>query len=558
MKQVILIIIGICLLFTSNIKAQYWESPKREYRAVWLTTIENLDWPKTKIKSPSDIDKQKRELIVLLDSLKAYNINTVLLQTRVRGDVIYPSAIEPFSAVLTGKAGKDPGYDPLAFAIEECHKRVMQLHTWIVTLPLGKAQHMRSLGSMGLSRREPSLCKLYQGSWYMEPGEPRTAEYLTTLMAEIVKNYNIDGIHLDYIRYPDRPSGYNDHALHRRYGKGETLADWRRENITHIVRSIYGTVKSIKPWVRVSCAPLGKHDDLSRYPSRGWNARRTVFQDAQKWLQEGIMDILFPMMYFSGNNFYPFMLDWQENSAGRHIAPGLGVYRLLAGEGDWGADEITRQFFTSREAGTAGTAIFRVEHLLQNNKGVADFLKIFNSRPALIPAMTWADEKAPIAPGSLTGVRTNGTLHLCWQGVKAGENMPATRYNIYKSDKYPVDTENINNLVATNITDTLFTWTDLPANTHWAVTAVNAFEIESAPTMWHEKFPTSKMYREQFSLAEEQRWGTRVLIKDAAGRLLQSWPYNGNINVEGLSPGSYRLEVMSRKGAILERYFFTR
>ena len=252
------------------------------------------------------------------------------------------------------------------------------------------------------------------------------------------------------------------------------------------------------------------------------------------------------------------MLDWQENSAGRHIAPGLGVYRLLAGEGDWGTDEITRQFFTSREAGTAGTAIFRVEHLLQNNKGVADFLKIFNSRPALIPAMTWADEKTPIAPGSLTGVRTNGTLHLCWQGVKAGENMPATRYNIYKSDKYPVDTENINNLVAANITDTLFTWTDLPANTHWAVTAVNAFEIESAPTMWHEKFPTSKMYREQFSLAEEQRWGTRILIKDAAGRLLLSSPYNGKINVQGLPPGSYRLEVMSRKGAILERYFFTR
>ena len=226
MKHLVITIIGICLLCTSNIKAQYWESPKREYRAVWLTTIENLDWPKTKVKSPADIDKQKNELTALLDSLKAYNINTVLLQTRVRGDVIYPSAIEPFSAVLTGKAGKDPGYDPLAFAIEECHKRNMQLHTWLVTLPLGKAQHMKSLGSMGLSRRKPSLCRLYQGSWYMEPGEPETAEYLTALVAEIVRKYNVDGIHLDYIRYPDRPSKYPDHALHRRYGKGETLADW--------------------------------------------------------------------------------------------------------------------------------------------------------------------------------------------------------------------------------------------------------------------------------------------------------------------------------------------
>lgn len=558
MKHLIITIIGIFLLIADDIKAQYWESPKREYRAVWLTTIENLDWPKTRIKSAADIDKQKGELVAMLDSLKAFNINTILLQTRVRGDVIYPSAIEPFSAVLTGKAGKDPGYDPLAFAIEECHKRGMQLHAWLVTLPLGKAQHMRSLGKMGLSRRQPALCKFYQGSWYMEPGEPGTADYLTALVAEIVRNYNIDGIHLDYIRYPDRPRAYNDHTLHRRYGRGETLAEWRRGNITNIVSRIYSTVKDIKPWVRVSCAPLGKHDDLSNYSSRGWNARCTVFQDAQKWLKDGIMDILFPMMYFSGNNFYPFMLDWQENSGGRHIAPGLGVYRLLASEGNWEADEITRQFFTSREAGSAGTAIFRAEHLLHNNKGVADFLKIFNSRPALIPAMTWAGEETPSAPATLTGIRSEETLYLCWQTVKAKEGMPQTRYNIYTSKRFPVDTGDINNLVAANVKDTLFTWNDLPNDTYWAVTAVNAFEMESAPVVWHEKLPCSKMYRERFTLTEQQSWGTRVLIKDATGRLLLSSPYNGNINVEGLPPGSYRLEIMSRKGAILERYFFTR
>ena len=270
------------------------------------------------------------------------------------------------------------------------------------------------------------------------------------------------------------------------------------------------------------------------------------------------MDILFPMMYFSGNNFYPFMLDWQENAAGRHIAPGLGVYRLLASEGDWEADEITRQFFTSREAKTAGTAIFRAEHLLQNNKGTAEFLKIFNSRPALIPAMTWADEEAPQAPEGMKGVRSGGTLYLCWQQVKAAKGMPETRYNIYSSSRYPVDTEDINNLVAANVKDTLFTWNALPENKHWAVTAVNAFEMESAPATWHERVPCSRMYRERFTLAEEQSWGTRVLIKDAAGRLLLSSPYNCSINVQGLPSGSYRIEVMSRKGAILERHFFTR
>ena len=173
MKRLIITIISISLLFAGEIKGQYWDSPKREYRAVWLTTIENLDWPKTKVKSPADIDRQKGELTALLDSLKSYNINTILLQTRVRGDVIYPSAIEPFSAVLTGKAGKSPGYDPLAFAIEECHKRGLQLHTWLVTLPLGKAQHMRSLGSMGLSRRRPSLCNCIRAAGTWSRASPR-------------------------------------------------------------------------------------------------------------------------------------------------------------------------------------------------------------------------------------------------------------------------------------------------------------------------------------------------------------------------------------------------
>ena len=557
MKNYITTIICLLLLSPLKISAQYWQSPKREYRAVWVTTIENLDWPKTKIKSPADIDKQKNELTQLLDSLAQFNINTILLQTRVRGDVIYPSDIEPFSAVLTGKAGKNPGYDPLAFAIDECHKRGMQLHAWLVTLPLGKAAHVKSHGRNSLTNKRPELCKLYQGSWYMEPGEPQTATYLTSLIAEIVTKYDIDGIHLDYIRYPDRPRNYNDQALHRRYGKGMSNADWRRKNITTIVKDIYNKTKSIKPWVRVSCAPLGKHADLSRYSSKGWNAHNTVYQEAQEWLREGIMDALFPMMYFSENNFYPFVLDWQENSFGRHIAPGLGVYRLMSSEGDWDREEITRQFFTSRQAGTSGTAIFRAEHLLKNYKGVANFLKIFNSRPALVPAMTWQDE-TPASPQNISGTHSEKGLTLTWEKVDSKKGMPATRYNIYRSKTAPVDIENIDNLVASNIRENTFVWNDLPEDSHWAVTAVNAYEIESEPATWHEKIPRSKMYRDRFILPDAQTWGMRVLIKDFTGKMIHSSPYNESVNVEGLAPGCYRLEVMSRKGETLERHTFVR
>ena len=558
MKYLIITIITFGVLYNSEIKAQYWESPKREYRAVWMTTIENLDWPKTKIKFDKDIKRQQDELILILDSLKKYNINTVLLQTRIRGDVIYPSDIEPFSSVFTGVAGKYPGYDPLAFAIEECHKRGMQLHAWLVTLPIGKKLHVKSHEKTSLLYKRPELCKFYKGSWYMEPGEPKTSEYLTALVAEIVKNYNIDGVHLDYIRYPDRPREYNDYTLYRRYGKKNRLADWRRSNITNIVRKIYYRVKEIKPWVKVSCAPLGKHDDLGNYSSKGWNAYNTVFQEAQKWLDEGIMDILFPMMYFSGNDFYPFMLDWQENSYSRHISPGMGVYRLLESEGDWNINEVRRQFFTSRDAGTSGIAMFRTEHLLKNTKGVADFLKIFYRCPAMIPEMTWVEEEKPVAPENFAGIRSNDTLYLCWSSVYSKNNMPAMKYNIYKSDSFPVDVENPNNLIACNIKDTVFAWSDLESDAYWAVTASNAYEMESPPSVWRETVRYSLKYRNSFLLPEEQRWGTRVLIKDVKGDLILSAPYNKDVNVEKLPAGCYRLEIMSREGGILQRDLFTR
>ena len=243
MKRNLHILLLLLLFLPLTLSAQKPVSPKYEYRAVWLTTIENLDWPKTIVRSPSDITEQKNELIVLLDSLKELNVNTVLLQTRVRGDLIYPSRIEPFSHVLTGIPGKDPGYDPLAFAVEECHKRSMQLHAWLVTMPLGKDEHIRRQGKLALSRKKKSLCTRYKGAWYMEPGNPAVIPYLVELVSELVSNYDIDGVHFDYIRYPDRTNGYPDASLYRKYGKGRSLAAWRRDNITRLMTTLYERVK---------------------------------------------------------------------------------------------------------------------------------------------------------------------------------------------------------------------------------------------------------------------------------------------------------------------------
>lgn len=546
-------------LLAAVLSAQNGLPQKYEYRAVWLTTIKNLDWPTTKVASPMDIAKQKGELTGMLDSLVALNVNTVFLQTRLRGDVIYPSDYEPFSAVLTGAPGRNPGYDPLAFAIEECHKRGIELHAWLVTLPLGKREHVQSLGRNSLRAARPNLCRMHKGEWFIEPGEPAAAEYLSKLAAEIVSNYNVDGVHLDYIRYPDRPSTYQDSKLYRKYGNGRTLADWRRDNITRIVRGVYDKVKSIKPWVCVSVAPLGKHDDLSSYSSFGWNAHNTVYQDVQMWLREGIVDAIFPMLYFKGNDFYPFVRDWVEHSAGRHVAPGIGVYRILPDEGNWPVQEVERQLNTSRSAGAQGSVMFRARHLLSSAKGASDMYRKVYSSPALVPPMQWCSTAVPDAPHSFVGNRRGDTLTLSWNRVEPCEGEPMIKYNIYASFDYPVNTDDPRNIMAASLTDTLFVWEGSSlATMHWAVVPVNAYGVEGEVSSWSEKGAVPALNRNSFILPEPLSWGQRIVVRNAVGTKLFDGRYSTNVGVRGLSSGVYLLEVLSRDGAVINRYEFTR
>ena len=309
----------------------HMQSPKHEVRAVWLTTIGGLDWPHSYAQSKNSIAKQQAELCTLLDQYAKAGINTVLIQTRIRGTVIYPSAYEPWDGCLSGFPGTSPGYDALKFAIDECHKRGMELHAWVVTLPMGK---WNKLGCRKLHAKYPGLIKKIGPDGYMDPENPRTATYLADICEEITRNYDVDGIHLDYIRYPET-------------WKMRVSASRGRQNITSIVRNIHDKVKRLKPWVKMSCSPIGKFDDLSRYWSHGWNAYTKVCQDAQGWLRDGLMDELFPMMYFRNDQFFPFAIDWAEQSHGKIVAPGLGIYFLDPKEGKWNVADVTREMEVS-------------------------------------------------------------------------------------------------------------------------------------------------------------------------------------------------------------------
>lgn len=366
MKRTLILIYVLIACIMTEAQPVATPSLNDEIRAVWLTTIGGIDWPRTYATSPATIEQQKRELTRMLDRLKLIRINTVLLQTRIRGTVIYPSSLEPWDGCMSGQPGRSPGYDPLRFAIDECHKRGMELHAWVVTLPLGK---WNGAGCRNMRNKYPKLIRRIGEDGFLNPEQPQTGDVIASVCEEIVRKYDVDGIHLDYIRYPD---GW----------KIKVGRSTGREHITSIVRKIHTAVKSVRRNIKLSCSPIGKYEDLSRYSSRGWNAYVGVCQDAQGWLRTGLMDQLYPMMYFKGNQFFPFALNWSENKYGKEVAAGLGIYFLDPHEGNWKIDEVKRQLAICRQYGL-GQCFFRAKFLLDNVQGLYDYLRVWNFQDLL-------------------------------------------------------------------------------------------------------------------------------------------------------------------------------
>ena len=536
--------ITIFLLTITQTVAQ----PKYEIRATWLTTLGGMDWPRHKATSAEGIRRQQQELCNILDRLKEANFNTVMMQTRLRGDLIYPSAIETFPEALTGKSGKNPGYDPLAFAIEECHKRGMELHAWIVTIPAGNNRQVKLLGKHSVVKKYRQICKQHDRAWFLDPGHPKTADYLSNIVREIVTKYDVDGIHFDYIRYPENAHRFPDRDTHRKYGKGKDLKLWRRENITNIVRRLYSEVKQVKPWVKVSSSPVGKFKDTSRYSSLGWNAYETVYQDAQGWLKEGIHDALFPMMYFKDNHFYPFVLDWKENDNGRCVVPGLGIYFLSPKEKDWPLDEMSRQLYFTRQSGLAGHAFFRNKFLMDNVKGILDEIQhVFYSTPALIPPMTWQDSIAPSVPTSpIHEFQADGRVRLAWEASKDNHELPVV-YHLYASATYPVDTENAHNLFATHLKDTTITGKE---GYYYAVTSADRYGNESAPLALNHAPKSDNPILNQGNklMLPSSEDAQEVLICNSIGETISKVKYHPEVSLELLPEGFYLVYALDKDG----------
>lgn len=454
------------LLFSCFVHSQ---EPATEIRAVWLTTNWGLDWP----KKGKSTEEQKKELLDIFDELQKDNFNVVLFQVRAQGQVFYKSMLESMSPYFNSANN----FDPLAFAIEAAHARNMECHAWITTFPVEKAK-VSKRGK--LLEKKPDFYKHVNNHWFLDPGRPETRDRLVLIAKEIVTKYDVDGLHLDYIRYPDNPKLFDDRDTYRLYGKGKNKDQWRRENVNRIVFDIYDTVKATKNWVQISSAPIGKYKAIKKHD--GWTAYESVLQDAGHWMKKGKHDILFPMMYTKGNEFYPYVDEWLETNNHRHIVPGLGVYQMEENEKNWVVNEITDQMSFTRKKNVQGQAYFRAGQILNNKKGVRNSIKQFYKHPAKLPPLTWLSDTIPYEPLKFEVFKDEkGQLVLQWN---APDEKSRYTYNVYFSSEEILDPTNAEGILVANLHRNEYTF---PASVgeygfYYFVTASDRYHNESEPS----------------------------------------------------------------------------
>lgn len=408
-----------------------------EMRAVWLTSIYGLDWPRHTVHKASDIDLQKRELLSILDRLAEAHFNTVFLQVRHRGDLIYRSDIEPFSSALGNlMVMNQNGYDPLAFAVEECHKRGLACHAWMVALPLGNDKQVQRLAPRGVWSRHRSWTIKHHGEWYLNPALPEVHNYIAQIAQEIVSRYDVDGIHLDYIRYPEEAQSFPDKKEFAAQKIEKDRQRWRRSNISSIVQKVSESTRQVAPWVQISAATLGKYRQLAQYPRIGWTCLESVSQDPKEWIDKGWVDFIVPMMYYKNQHFDPFLEDWKKSFPSyANIIPGLGVYRLYD-QSRWQTDEISSQIDMLRALNFKGFCFYREENIRPNAKGVDRMIRSKMPSPSKnIPFVRLQESPStiPMQPIIKRVEKRGDKLRIIWEISQ--KQIEEVTYNLYYSIK---------------------------------------------------------------------------------------------------------------------------
>lgn len=403
-----LFLIFVSLLALSPSYAQ----PKYEFRAAWVATVDNIDWPSRNNYNP---DSQRAEFIRLLDLHRRNGMNAVIVQVRPATDAFYPSPYEPWSEWLTGKQGRPPApyYDPLEFMIEETHKRGMEFHAWCNPYRAEFSIGRSSISPTHITRLHPEWFLAYDGKRYFDPGNPQAQQHVVNVIRDLVKRYDIDAIHFDDYFYPYRVPGkaFPDGASFARYGNGLDEASWRRSNVDSVICLLSKAIKEENKYCRFGVSPFGvwrnSSQDPEGSPTRGGQTNYDdLYADILLWLQKGWIDYVTPQLYWEfGHRLvaYETLIDWWSRHAyGKHLYIGHGVYRVYEQTNSaWkNKNELPHQISLLREYPTVqGSAFFSSKSFVKNPNGWNDSLQHhYYQYPAIVPPMPWIDTLAPGKP----------------------------------------------------------------------------------------------------------------------------------------------------------------
>ncbi|MDB5247732.1 MAG: glycoside hydrolase [Segetibacter sp.] len=422
------IITLFCTVYSICLLAQ--KPPQYEFRAVWIATVENIDWPS---KKNLPVEQQKAEFIRLLDLHARNGMNAVVMQIRPVADAFYPSRFEPWSEYLSGKQGLPPTpyYDPLQFMIEETHKRGMEFHAWMNPYRAVFNVTRSSISPNHVTRLFPHWFLTYGSTRYFDPGIPEVREHVTRVVKDLVERYDLDAVHFDDYFYPYRIAGkeFPDAASFFKYGNGLTKEDWRRSNVDSIIKMLSETIKSVNPRVKFGISPFGVWRNSNKDP-RGSNSKAGVtnyddlYADILLWLEKGWIDYVAPQLYWETTHsyvgYYMLLNWWANNTYGNHLYIGHGIYRTLeARTGTWkNRNEIPNQIKAIRaNPNVHGSIYFSSSTFKSNPNGWNDSLRNnYYKYPALVPPMRWIDSIPPIA--CLQEKQDNGEVRLYYRGAE--------------------------------------------------------------------------------------------------------------------------------------------
>ena len=422
------------ILFSLFIITAQAQNPKREFRGAWIATVGNIDYPTSKTLTTV---QQQAEFIKLLDLHKQAGINAVMVQIRSYGDAFYPSDLIPWSEYLTGRQGKapEPLYDPMLFMISECRKRGIEFHAWFNPYRVVLNANTAILDSKHVALTHPEWLLPYGNLRVLDPGNPEVRKHVNQVVMEVVRKYDVDGIHFDDYFYPYPQTGLtlNDSTTYVKNNRGIiNKNDWRRDNVNLLVKAISDSMKAVKPWIKFGISPFGIWQNKSTAQSlgsatNGLQSYSDIYCDTRTWLEKGWIDYVAPQLYWNiglaAADYSKLVPWWSDNSFDRHLYIGQAAYKINVDNDTWKTTtHMPSQIRLNRTTTKVqGSIYYNTNTLNKNPLGFRDSLITnFYKTPSLMPTMAWKDAVAPNAPQNLTVNLTNTGLELKWTKPTTG------------------------------------------------------------------------------------------------------------------------------------------